>query len=388
MINPPGTPSGGAAHRIGLVLGGGGLKGFAHLGVLQALEEKGIVPSVYAGSSIGALIAAAYACGKPLPDLIDRAENLKRGDLFRLNRIQMVLERFRARSVYDEGPLRELIRQVIPTGTTFEEVDKPLLVSTVDAERGTQVVWGLNGLRDVPISDAVYASCALPGAFPPGRVNGRTCVDGGVIDNLPASITSQFADALICVDVGNSDLSDPHPVEGLGFFSVYMRAATIMMHWLQEEPLTHWHGPPMILIRPRISHLGWFPFGKTHDLIEEGYRAATEAFEHLEAWRSAKGGIFPRRAVQVDVDQEKCTGCGLCVALAPSLMNLDRNGKAYSTMRVVHWSPADGDFVRHCPTDAIITRRIEPRINVPVMPSGTLPAAATANEGADEKTAA
>jgi NTE family protein len=374
--------------RIGLVLGGGGLKGFAHLGVLQALEERGIVPSVYAGSSIGALLAASYVCGKPLDELITRAQNMKRRDLFRINRMQMVLERFKARSVYDEAPLRELIKYAIPEGKTFNDIDTPLLVSTVDAERGTQVVWGLPGLRDVPLEDAVYASCALPGAFPPGKVGGRTCVDGGVIDNLPVAITALQADALIAVDVGNSDLSDPQKVDGEGFFDIYMRAATIMMHWLQEEPLTHWHGPPMILIRPRISHLGWFPFDKTHELITEGYRAAVESLEHLEAWKSAKGGIFPRRAVQVDVDQDKCTGCGLCVSLQPSLMHLDKNGKAYSTMKIVHWSPADGDFVRHCPTNAIVTRRMEPRINVPVMPEGGVKApdsGTPANEGADEK---
>lgn len=378
-----------SSQNIGLVLGGGGLKGFAHLGVLRALEERGIKPAVFAGSSIGALIACAYALGMPLDDLIARAEGLRRSQLFRLNRMQMVFERFRARSVYDEAPLRALVNGVIPEGRTFNDVDTMLLVSTVDAELGTQVVWGLPGLRDVQIRDAVYASCALPGAFPPGAVGGRTCVDGGVIDNLPVAITGQKVDSLIAVDVGNSDLSNPAPVAGLGFFNMYMRAATIMMHFLQEEPLKHWHGPPMILMRPRISHHGWFNFEETRELIAEGYRSAVESLDHLEAWGSAKGGIFPRRAVQVDVDQDKCTGCGMCVALAPTLMHLDRNNKAYCTMRVVHWSPADGDFVRHCPTNAIISRRIEPRINVPVMPErGGVPApdsSTPANESADLK---
>ena len=261
-----------STQRIGLVLGGGGLKGFAHLGVLRAIEERGITPTVFAGSSIGALIASAYVLGHPLDDLIHRAETLRRSQLFRLNRMQMVFERFRARSVYDEAPLRELVNAVIPEGKTFNDVDRPLLVSTVDAELGTQVVWGLPGLRDVSIRDAVYASCALPGAFPPGEVGGRTCIDGGVIDNLPVAITGLNADALIAVDVGNSDLSNPRSVTGQGFFNVYMRAATIMMHFLQEEPLKHWNGPPMILMRPRISHLGWFNFGETHELISEGYR--------------------------------------------------------------------------------------------------------------------
>ena len=73
------------AHKIALVLGGGGLKGFAHIGVFRALQEMGIEPAVVAGTSIGALIASAYARGMPVSEMEDRARALKRRDLFRLN---------------------------------------------------------------------------------------------------------------------------------------------------------------------------------------------------------------------------------------------------------------------------------------------------------------
>src|SRR5436189_5159565 len=79
------------AHKIALVLGGGGLKGFAHIGVFRALKELGIEPTVVAGTSIGALIGAAYARGMEVPDMAERARALQRRDLFRPNRIGLLL---------------------------------------------------------------------------------------------------------------------------------------------------------------------------------------------------------------------------------------------------------------------------------------------------------
>ena len=155
-----------AGKRIALVLGGGGMKGFAHIGVLRALEEAGVRPTCFAGTSIGGLLAAAYAGGMSLDEMRRRALSLRRRDLFRINHVGMLLERMRSPSIYLEDPLRALCMTAVPN-VRFDQLDVPLLINTVDVERGTQVVWGLPGLRDVRIDDAVYASCALPGFFPP-----------------------------------------------------------------------------------------------------------------------------------------------------------------------------------------------------------------------------
>src|SRR3954463_5806159 len=195
-----------AERRIALVLGGGGMKGFAHIGVMKALEERGIVPTTYAGTSIGAMLAAARVGGISPDDLAVRAQTLRRRDLFRINHFGMLMDRMRSPSIYLEEPLRDLCRAVVPRGK-FSDLPAPLLVNTVDLERGAPVIWGTPGLRDVYVQDAVYASCALPGYSPPGRVNDRLCVDGGVIDNLPVAIASLQADLVIAVDVGSNDLS-------------------------------------------------------------------------------------------------------------------------------------------------------------------------------------
>jgi NTE family protein len=333
------------------------MKGFAHIGVLRALEEAGVRPAQFAGTSIGALIAAAYVGGMSLDEMERRALSLRRRDLFRINHVGMLLERMRSPSIYLEEPLRALCTNAVPH-VRFDELPVPLLVNTVDVVRGTQVVWGLPGLRDVRVDDAVYASCALPGFFPPGRVDGRTCIDGGTIDNLPVAVASRGADAVIAVDVGSSDLSHNTDASSQGFAAVYMRAATVMMHALQLGPISDWDGPPMFLIRPRLGHVGWLSFSHTGDAIAEGYRAAREALVHLPDCLSASSGVYPRHQFRITVDRDRCTGCGLCPALAPGVMALDEDGKAYTRVETVNWSSADGEFLRHCPSGAIAAHRV------------------------------
>src|SRR6202171_227146 len=123
------------ALKIALVLGGGGLKGFAHIGVFRALEEMGIEPAVVAGTSIGALIGAAYARGMSVSEMTDRARGLKRRDLFRLNRMGMLLERQHSPAIYLDEPLRNVVKSVAGD-KRFDQLKKTLLVNTVDIQRG------------------------------------------------------------------------------------------------------------------------------------------------------------------------------------------------------------------------------------------------------------
>ena len=326
--------------------------------MLQALEAQGIQPAVYAGTSIGALIAAAHACGVSTGEMVERAERLRRRDLFRIDHVGMALERMLSRSLYLEAPLRALVAAVVPR-QRFRDLAVPLLVNTVDLERGTQVVWGLPGLSEAMLDDAVYASCALPGFFPPGRVGGRTCIDGGTVDNLPVSFAATLGvDAIIAVDVGSSQPRPARPAPPQGFAAIFMRAATTMMGALQHGHLARHQRPPLLLVRPEITHVDWFTFGHARELIEAGRRAAEAALADLDDCLASPAGIFPRRLVRIGVDRARCVGCGICVALEPELMALDGDGRAVARRAEVRWSPADGDFVRHCPTNAIHARDV------------------------------
>jgi NTE family protein len=152
-----------------------------------------------------------------------------------------------------------------------------------------------------------------------------------------------------------------------------MRAASIMMHALQLQPLADWSGPPMLLIRPDVGHRDMFSFVHTEEMINAGYTATISALDQVGDALMGPGGIHPRRRVNVMVDREKCTGCGICVSLAPQLLSLDSQGKAVMPNPIMQWSPADGDFVQHCPVEAISvhsldgTRRTTRPISEPLM---------------------
>ena len=338
--------------RIAVVFGGGALKGLAHVGALRALSEFGVRPRVYAGTSIGAMIAAAAASGTSAERLAKRASRFRRRDLFRINHLGMLLDRMLSRSIYLEAPLRTLCSELVGAGT-FNDLATPLLVTAVDIDRGIPIAFGRPGLRDVSVRDAVYASCALPGFFPPGKVGNHTCVDGGTTDNLPVAIASMGVDAIIAVDVGIADVPVASEVASRGFASIFMRAATLMMHEQQQRALERWTSPPMLLIRPKVSHIDWFSFSHNEELLRIGYEATMEALQHLDSVLLAPGGIYPREKVQIVVDRKACTGCAMCVARAPNMMALDDQRKAYPLARVHDWSPADGAFVSECPENAI-----------------------------------
>ena len=338
--------------RIGLVLGGGGLKGFAHIGVLEVLHAAGIAPVLLAGSSIGSLIASSYALGTPVAKMRERALSLKRKDLFRVNAGGFARGLLRSPSFYAAEPLEALIAGVIPD-RRFDQLSQPLLVNTVDLERGMQVVWGAPGFRNISIREAVYASCALPGFFPPGRVAGRVCVDGGTVDNMPVSACAEGLDLLIAVDVGNSEVEHASDVTAEGIASIFMRSATLMMRTLQHAPLSAWNGPPVVLVRPHVSRYGWFNFDKIPTLISAGAMAAEAVLHAIPQALAAGRGIFPRMKVRIDVAKEKCTGCGQCIAMAPYAMMRGEDGKAIPRQKEFDWSPVDSDFTVHCPTGAI-----------------------------------
>jgi len=353
------APTSPAAHvetaipdRVALVFGGGGLKGFAHIGVLRAFEERGIRPALVAGTSIGALIAAAYATGMPVDEMERRARALTKKDLFRIDRVHMVTKRMLSPSLYLAGPLDALVRDIVPP-VTFRALEIPLLVSTVDLERGSQVIWGLPGLQDVPVSDTVYASCALPGFFPPRVIAGRTCVDGGVIDNLPVAVAVRGMDAVVGVDVGSSSLTTARRIKDKGFAAIYARAAQTMMKSLQVGQLSAWAGPPLLLVRPPVWHFQMFSFAATGRMIDAGYTAAHDALDRAGRALSSAGGVYPRRTISLTVVRERCIGCTLCATLAPTIMTMDDENKARVIESPLELARPDSEFIHQCPTEAI-----------------------------------
>src|SRR5512140_162318 len=185
-----------------LVLGGGGMRGLAHVGALRALVERGWVPDEIIGTSIGSLIGATWAVGFTLAEMEQFCLGLRRRDIFQIAHADMAFKRMRSPALYKAEPLDHVIRGFVGEAT-FSELSRTLIVNSVDINSGMQVYWGLPGLRDVPVADAVFGSCALPGFFPPREIQGRWFVDGALVGNLPVRLAAaRGADAVVAVDVG------------------------------------------------------------------------------------------------------------------------------------------------------------------------------------------
>ena len=339
-----------------LVLGGGGLKGMSHIGVFQALEEFGMVPELVVGCSMGALIAAAWCAGKSARELQAIALEVRRKDVFRIAHLDMALLRMRSPAVYRKEPLDELIHRLVGD-ITFKQLKHRLVIATVDLNTGGQVLWGQPGLDDVKVADAVFASCALPGLFPPREIDGRVCVDGAVIENLPVRVAAALVPGpVLAVHVG-ATTTLRSGAEYEGFAATYARGLELVMHAMLRERLHHWQTPPLVFIHPRVEHISMFSFAHTPELISEGYRSTVDTFGEMPAgFPAGAQGIYPSRDVLVSVDPKRCVGCGACVMWAPDVFRMGADAKAEVIAPLRHWSPIDGQYVRHCPTWAISAR--------------------------------
>lgn len=263
-----------------LVLSGGGMKGLAHIGVLKALEERGLVPSLVVGSSIGSLVGAAWACGQSITDMEHRAYAVQRRQVFKVAHTDMALRRLLSPAIYRREPLETLIRSLVGD-CTFRDLQRRLLVNTVDLNSGRQVVWGMPGRDHAPLADVVFASCALPGIFPPRQIDGRWYVDGAVVENLPVRVAAAADPApIIAVNVAATSVHRAG-VEQQGFAATYIRGLEVVMQTQIEAELRHWTGPPLVLVQPPVEQVGMFAFDRTPELVDAGYRATLAALDQL-----------------------------------------------------------------------------------------------------------
>jgi NTE family protein len=274
---------GGEQPRTVLVLGGGGMKGMAHIGAWKALEESGVHPDAIVGTSIGALIGACLAGGMTWRDLMEVARQLKKEDIISINRRAVWLGGVRESSVFEGDHYLDFLKRMLPV-QSFGELSTPLRFNTVSLITGTEIWFGDGKNEEPSLAEAVYASCALPIYFPPGRIGGDVLVDGGVLDVFPIRMAQEWgAERIIGVDVG-SDLMPPE--EGYfdrGMVAIHDRVLSLNLQKQREVCLNDWDGPPLLYIRPKVGHLHAFDFERTQFFLEEGYVAARKALSEAEA---------------------------------------------------------------------------------------------------------
>ena len=223
--------------RVILVLGGGGVKGMAHVGAWKALEEAGVEVAEIVGTSIGALVGACIAGGMGWRELAPLAVSLRKRDIVSMNGRSVLLNGIRQQSLFHGERLQEFIRSVLPV-ERFDELSLPLSVNAVDLETGETVWFGAGGRTDVPLADAVYASCALPLFYPPAEIGGRHFVDGGVGAALAVErARDRGADLIIAVDVSAGPVKDSLDTISKGMVAIHHRVFDIMSHASRQAML-------------------------------------------------------------------------------------------------------------------------------------------------------
>jgi len=292
--------------KIGLVLGGGGALGFAHIGVIEALEEMRVPIDCIAGTSMGALIGALYASGMS-PDEIRRfllgidwwdvmKDRTPRRELFfrrkqddqrYLFNLEFGLQGMRLKmpsGVAAGQKFNNLMQSATLRAvgvTDFDKLPIPYRAVATDLKTAEKVVLSIGNLATV-----MRASMAVPGAFTPVELDGRQLVDGGLVDNIPVGVAREMgADIVIAVDVGASEEKDSR--EKLGSLSgILGRTYQLMRRPHQVEALKDAN----VVITPDLTGFGPGQFHRVAEIIPTGRSAAESVAEALAPYRVDEAG--------------------------------------------------------------------------------------------------
>lgn len=243
--------------RIGLALGGGAARGFAHIGVIQVLEEAGIRPSLVVGTSAGSLVAAFYASGKSGAQLQLLAETMEEATL-----TDWTLPIFSRGLLRGEALARYVNTQV--NGRAIENMTLPLGIVATDLNSGLGVLF-----QRGDAATAVRASSAVPALFQPVKITGREYVDGGLVSPVPVRYARQMgAELVVAVDISNA----PEGNAAGDTLQILMQTFSIMGKSINNFELRE----ADIVVRPLLAGVGSADFSARRRSIEAG-RAAMVA---------------------------------------------------------------------------------------------------------------
>jgi NTE family protein len=246
---------------IGLALGGGFARGFAHLGILKVLEQHHIRVSHIAGASVGSVFAGAYASGAPLARILAASRTIRFRDIARWSVSRLGLA--------SNHRLADVIERVFDS-KRFEDMKVPLAVVATNLATGDPVVF-----QQGPLVEAVRASCAYPGLFEPIQIGTRWLADGGLVAPVPTLAARRLGARLVVgVSVGTQDGNRNAPKN---IFQVVARAVSAA----QKHQLDTWERHADLVIRPDVQEISWDDFGRSSEAIEAGEAAARVALPRI-----------------------------------------------------------------------------------------------------------
>jgi NTE family protein len=250
--------------RLGLALGGGAARGFAHVGVIQVLEQNGIRPDVVVGTSAGSLVAALYASGKNATELERLAMTMEEATLTDWSLPIM------GSGILRGEALARYVRQAVG-GRLIENMVLPLGILATDLGSGQGVLF-----RRGDTGQAVRASSAVPGVFTPVSISGRDYVDGGLVAPVPVSqARAMGAELVLAVDIS----SDPQGNNASGLFKLLLQTTAIMGQSINRHELAS----AQVVLRPALTGVGSADFTARQRSIEAGRAAMQAAMPRLRA---------------------------------------------------------------------------------------------------------
>jgi NTE family protein len=261
--------------KIALVLGGGAARGFAHVGVIRALEQEKIPIDMIVGTSVGSLIGAIYANDVNSFELEWTAFTLGKDDLFDYG----IFSAITGMGLAKGDKLEEFVRTKVSTAN-IENLKLPFAAVATDLNRGTRVV-----LDKGSVARAVRASSAIPGVFNPVEFQGRLLVDGGLMDNIPISVAREKgADIVIAVDISENVVN----FNITNIVDVVLQSVNIMF----DENCKNKKKDADVLIAPAVGDVGMMDFTQKKRCMQAGIEATQKAMpeikQKIEEWMRKK----------------------------------------------------------------------------------------------------
>lgn len=367
---PEGTAAAGAPVQAGktvLVLGGGGMRGYCHIGVIRAIERLGLRIDEVVGTSMGAVMGGLFAAGMDSRRIEEVAAEISIKEYFRLNLLKFLVKGYRHASVYKGKTFHAFLRRWLPHGT-FGELARPFCCNALSLTTGRSHFFGLAGADDVPVADAVYASACLPTIFEPIDIRGDHYVDGGMTETLGLRMArARRADLVIAVDLTHRDLHVRTPYRA-SLPHILFQTYEVMGQALNEHNLHRYADERTVVIKPKVSHIGLLDMPDVTEIVRLGEREALEVLTTHPLTRYACAADVvaeedrmvtrPRDYVGLDVDMNACIHCGICAATCAT------QGYAAvpigDVVRKLHNYECTRDMAceRNCPTGAIRLRNL------------------------------
>lgn len=289
--------------KTGLALGGGGVSGAASLGVIKALEEEGIEITHIAGTSSGSVVAALYAYGYTVDEIMEVIPGLNKKYLdYNVRGILMKLLLFRRRFLdgWIKGVRLRGLLEKLTNGQKLDAFRIPCGIVATELRQGKPLVFakesvpGYLSASDIEIALAVQASCSIPIVFQPVRWHDHVLADGGVTVNCPVQIVRAMgAEHVISVDTVTPFANDKIGAlrSGMGIFSHVINLNL-------RDQMAHQHQHADYVLHPHVGYVGALEFAKVRQCVEVGYAYTRERMEEIKAILQGRGETAVKRAAE------------------------------------------------------------------------------------------